>query len=461
VTPGPSIVWFRDDLRLADNPALHAGIARGAPLVLLYLLDDDSPEVRPLGAAARWWLHGSLSALAGDIAARGGTLLLRHGPADRELPRLVRETGAGAVFWNRRYGAGRRIDARLKSRFRDEGLPVQSFGAGHLIEPGTLLTEQGTPYRVFTPFWRAARQRPVRDPLPAPAEVRSVSGVGSDELGSWGLRPTAPDWAGGIRDAWEPGERAATRRLEGFLQNGLARYHRRDEPGAEATSRLSPSLRFGEIGPVQILHRVHGELAPAARRNAALFLAELGWREFMASALFHEPDLATVNHRRHFDAFPWNEPDPAELRAWQRGRTGIPLVDAGMRELWTTGHMHNRVRMITASFLVKNLLVDWRVGERWFWNTLVDADEASNPANWQWVAGSGTDAAPYFRVFNPEVQAKKFDPDGGYVRRWVPEAGTPGYPDPIVDLGQSRKDALAAYETMRRSPRSGAARRSP
>ena len=241
------------------------------------------------------------------------------------------------------------------------------------------------------------------------------------------------------------------RSFEHFASAVLADYHERDHPAQDVTSRLSPSLRFGEVSPAQIWHRLHGTLDAHARKNAAKYLSELGWREFNHHILFAEPDLATRNHRSQFDAFPWHRPKKAELEAWQQGRTGIPLVDAGMRELWATGYMHNRVRMVTASFLIKNLLVDWRVGEQWFWDTLVDADEANNPGNWQWVAGSGADAAPYFRVFNPELQAKKFDPHAQYIRQWVPEYGNDDYPDPIVDLAETRKEALAAYETMRRS----------
>lgn len=444
----PSIVWFRDDLRLADHPALHAAVERGAPVVLLYLLDEVSPGIRPLGGACRWWLHGSLSALDAGIRERGGRLVLRRGAAEEVLPALVRETGAGAVFWNRRYGASRDIDARLKERLRTDGLEVGSFAANLLHEPWTVTTGQGGPYRVFTPFWRAAQRLPVRELVPAPATLTSAQADG-DDLDSWGLLPTRPDWAAGLRATWTPGERAGAARLEHFARDTLCDYDRRDLPAQQATSGLSPHLRFGEVSPVQVHRRMQGDLPAAARRNAAKFLSELGWREFHWSMLFSEPDLATRNHRPEFDAFPWNEPDPSELEAWQQGRTGIPLVDAGMRELWATGYMHNRVRMVAASFLIKNLLIDWRVGERWFWDTLVDADEANNPGNWQWVAGSGADAAPYFRVFNPQLQAHKFDPHGEYVRRWVPEYGSGDYPAPLVDLAQSRRDALAAYEHVR------------
>lgn len=445
MTARPSIVWLRDDLRVGDNPALAAAVERGGPIVVLYLLDEVSPSIRPLGGASRWWLHGSLTALAAELESRGGRLTLLSGPADDVLPALVRELNAEAVFWNRRYGAGREIDARLKALLRADGIDVDSFSANLLVEPWTVTTAGGGPYRVFTPFWRAAQERPFRDAVTAPRQIVGLA-IDGERLDDWGLLPTRPDWASGLRDAWTPGEASAHRRLEHVTDHELADYHRRDEPAVEATSRLSPHLRFGELSPVQLWHRLHRELTPAARRNAPGFLRELGWREFNWNILFHTPELATKNVRPEFDAFPWSTPSPDDLTAWQRGRTGIPLVDAGMRELWMTGYMHNRVRMVTASFLTKNLLIDWRVGEQWFWDTLVDADEASNPGNWQWVAGSGADAAPYFRVFNPELQAAKFDPRGQYLERWVPERLGPGYPDPIVDLAQSRRDALTAYE---------------
>ncbi len=435
----PSIVWLRDDLRLADNPALTAAAERGGPVVLLYLLDEVSEGIRPLGAASRWWLHYSLEAL-------GEQLVVRVGGAEEVLPALVAEVGAGAVFWNRRYSAARATDARLKSRLRESGLEVQSFQANLLVEPWTLTTGSGGPYRVFTPFWKAARELQFRDPLPVPI-VEWVS-LPSDELD---LLPTKPDWAAGLRRAWHPGEEGAHEQLESFVDERLQDYHRRDEPAVDGTSRLSPHLRFGEISPFQVWERLHGDVSPAARKNVPKFLSEVGWREFNWSILFHSPELAEKNYRPAYDAFPWSEADPAELAAWQQGRTGIPLVDAGMRELWETGTMHNRVRMVVASFLIKNLLIDWRVGERWFWDTLVDADEASNPGNWQWVAGSGADAAPYFRVFNPELQRDKFDKAGRYVNRWVPEVGTPLYPEPIVDLAATRTRALEAYEQVKRA----------
>jgi deoxyribodipyrimidine photo-lyase len=444
--PAPSIVWFRDDLRLADHPPLAAALDRGGAVVLLYLLDEQSPGIRPLGGATRWWLHHSLTAHATEIERLGGRLVLRRGAAEVEVPKLVAQTGAEAVFWNRRYGASREIDARLKSRLRDDGGEVASFAASLLHEPWEVTTEAGTPYRVFTPYWRAARDLPARVPLPGPRHLPAAPPVASDDLDDWELLPTRPDWAAGLRATWQPGEAAAAQRLERFATEGLADYHRRDEPSV-GSSGLSPHLRFGEISPAQIWARMHGDLSAGARRNAPKFLSELGWRDFNWHTLYAHPDLATRNYRAAYDEFPWTWERGPELEAWQQGRTGIPLVDAGMRELWRTGTMHNRVRMVVASFLVKNLLRHWRLGEEWFWDTLVDADEASNPGNWQWVAGSGADAAPYFRVFNPELQAKKFDPDGEYVRRWVSDDELLA---PIVDLAESRREALEAYSTLRR-----------
>jgi deoxyribodipyrimidine photo-lyase len=300
---------------------------------------------------------------------------------------------------------------------------------------------------VFTPFWRAAQQQAMRAPLAAPVAM-TFAPADSDELAEWHLKPVKPNWSGGLHEHWAPGERGAHDALELFVTERLADYHRRDEPAVEATSHLSPHLRFGELSPFQIWERLHGVMSTAARANVAKFLSEVGWREFNANILFHSPNLAEDNYRPAFDAFPWGPADAGMLAAWHSGRTGVPLVDAGMRELWHTGYMHNRVRMVVASFLVKNLLVDWRIGEKWFWDTLVDADEASNPGNWQWVAGSGADAAPYFRVFNPVLQATKFDPDGAYISRWVPEYGTPAYPEPIVDLAETRRAALDAYAQL-------------
>jgi deoxyribodipyrimidine photo-lyase len=449
---GPAIVWLRDDLRVADNPALTAGANHDGELVVVVVLDEISEGVRPLGAASKWWLHHSLTALGAELERLGATLTLRRGSAREVIPALVREVAASAVFWNRRYGAAREVDAEIKTELGEADVAATSFQANLLFEPWTVTAASGEPFKVFTPFWKACLNAPApRDPLPAPASLDGLRGVSSDDLADWELLPTTPDWAGGMREKWVPGEARGRELLDGFVEHNLERYHQRDVPGLQVASGLSPYIRWGEVSPFQIWQRLHGPMSPGARRNAEKFLSELGWREFNHSILFGHPELSSVNYRRQFDAFPWHDvgKHTAEFEAWTRGRTGIPLVDAGMRELWVTGYMHNRVRLVTSSFLIKNLLLDWRLGERWFWDTLVDADEANNAGNWQWIAGSGADAAPYFRVFNPVLQQEKFDPSLEYVRRWIPEYGTEEYPRPIVDLKQSRAEALAAYDVVK------------
>lgn len=451
---GPAVVWFRDDLRIADNPALVQAAATGRPVLCLYVWDDVSPGVRPPGGAGRWWLHHSLVSLSDALEAAGVRLTVRRGASAEVVADVLAQTGAAAVFWNRRYGAAERaIDARVKAEARASGIEAASFAASLLFEPWTIRTGSGTPFSVFTPFWRACLAAPPpRAPLDAPRELTGPetppAGLRVDDLG---LLPVHPDWAGGLRDAWAPGEAGAHRALDAFLAGELARYRAdRDTPGIAATSRLSPHLRWGEISSHQVWHATGAVRQRSNAEGGATFLGELGWREFAYHTLYEQPTMATENIRTEFDDFPWPPLDRDALEAWRQGRTGIPLVDAGMRELWRTGTMHNRVRMVVASFLTKNLLIDWREGERWFWDTLVDADPASNPFNWQWVAGSGADAAPYFRIFNPELQRTKFDPHGDYVRRWVPEWDTEAYPDPVVDLGETRRAALAAYERVKR-----------
>jgi deoxyribodipyrimidine photo-lyase len=458
-----SLVWFRDDLRTADNPALLAAAGDGAAAAL-YVLDEESAGIRPLGGAAKWWLHRALEDLRDELAALGIPLILRRGAGAGVVAAVAGELGAGAVYWNRRYGGPERVvDSAVKEWAAAAGLHAESFQASLLHEPWTVRTGAGKPYQVFTPFWRALADRDFRAPLGGPDAGNGFGGspAGSDRLDAWSLRSAAPDWAGGLRRAWVPTAAAGHGILAEFLAGPVADYSEaRDRPDRPGTSRLSPYLRWGQLSPFQVW------AALAARRGQlpgspgpAMFGTELGWREFCWHQLFHHPDLATANLRPQFDGFPWRWPGAAagakpetgagHLEAWRRGRTGIPLVDAGQRELWHTGFMHNRVRMVAASFLVKNLGFHWRVGEQWFWDTLVDADAASNPANWQWVAGSGADASPFFRIFNPETQAKKFDPEGQYVRRWVPELATPDYPEPLVDLQESRRDALDAYASIR------------
>ena len=477
-TSPPIIVWFRDDLRLSDHPALHAAARAGAPVIGLYVQDEASPALRPLGGAARWWLAQSLRALEGSLQAKGATLVLRRGPAARIIPAVAREAEAGAVFWNEIAQAPHVAVAKaVEAALATDRIDFKSFPGDLLVSPKDIRNKDGRGLRVFTPFWR--RVLALGDPpsaLPAPKSLRSAEGVRSDTIESFDLEPRHPDWAGGLRENWTPGEKAAQARLKTFLSQGVKGYAgERDRPDRDGTSQLSPHLRFGEISPRQVWHAVR--FAAAEHRglagNIEKFLSELGWREFCRHLLFDVPDLATRNLQPAFNAFPWRHDDKA-LQAWQRGQTGYPIVDAGMRELWRTGLMHNRVRMVVASFLVKHLLIDWREGEKWFWDTLVDADPGSNPANWQWVAGCGADAAPYFRVFNPVLQGEKFDPDGNYVRRWVPElahlpngmihqpwSATPSelaisgvelgntYPEPIIDHRKGRERALAAYAKVR------------
>lgn len=476
-----TLVWFRRDLRLADNPALAAAVARGGPVVPVYILDDAAAGPWAPGGAARWWLHGSLTALGTDLGLRGSRLVLRRGPADAVLDQLIAETQAEAVYWNRCYEPWAIArDTAIKGRFGGTGIDVQSFNAALLVEPWALKTREGRPYQVFTPFWRALRaSREPAPPVPAPDSIPAPSTwPRSDDLAAWRLLPAVPDWAGGLRDEWRPGERSARVRLDEFVRNSVLDYaEARNGPGTAGTSRLSPHLQFGEIGPRQIWHGVVSaslsKTGDPLSAGAETFLTEIAWREFSYHLLFHYPGLPERPLREVFARFPWVD-DPKRLRAWQRGLTGYPMVDAGMRELWSTGWMHNRVRMIAASFLVKDLLIDWRHGQAWFWDTLVDADLANNAASWQWVAGCGADAAPYFRVFNPVLQGAKFDPHGAYVRRWVPEiARLPDrfvhapwraspieladagvvlgrtYPRPVVDHADARRNAIRIYKGLR------------
>lgn len=474
----PTIIWFRRDLRLADNPALSAAHAAGRPAIALFVNPAGENAGRAPGAAASWWLHHSLAALTDRLRAIGVPVVLASGDPRAIVPQLVRDTDAAAVCWNRRYEASAiAVDSEIKRALTGDGIEVSSFNAQLLREPWQTTKANGEPYRVFTPFWKALRYggEPGR-PLPVPGKFLEIARVPSGErLDDWNLTPASPDWAAGFSDHWQPGEAGALARLEDFLTTGLDGYgNGRDRPDLSTTSRLSPHLAFGEIGPRLIWHTTRTAIATgdASEVDGDKFLSEIAWREFSHALLYHHPDLATKAFQAKFDRFPWANPGKA-LAAWQRGRTGYPIVDAGMRELWATGWMHNRVRMVAASFLTKHLRIDWRRGEQWFWDTLVDADPASNAAGWQWVAGSGADAAPYFRIFNPILQGEKFDPDGAYVRRWLPElsdlpqrwihkpwqapdstlaqAGvTLGstYPRPIVDHAAARAAALDAFRTI-------------
>ncbi|MEO0547292.1 MAG: deoxyribodipyrimidine photo-lyase [Pseudomonadota bacterium] len=470
----PAIMWFRQDLRLEDNPALVSAVDSGKPLILLYVLDETSPDVRPMGSAQKWWLHHSLTSLSNTLNHFGNKLILSRGPAQQVIETIVKETGADAIFWNRRYGAGEQaVDAAIKSNF-----PGQAASRAGLLmhEPSAVRTGSGNPYKVYTPFWKSfkADHQP-RKPLAKPNEIKSVNPLpNSDRLEDWNLLPTQPDWSGGIDDAWVPGEAGAAKNLERFKGGLVNTYGKdRDLPGPDRTSRMSPHLRFGEISPHQIWHAIAPNGTSAISDDIETYLKELVWREFAYHLLQEWPDLHNTNFNAKFDAFPWDDNETL-LEAWRRGRTGYPIVDAGMRQLYQTGWMHNRVRMIVGSFLVKHLLQDWRHGERWFWDTLVDGDPASNPAQWQWVAGTGADAAPYFRIFNPIMQAEKFDAKGTYIKRYVPElADLPAqylaapwdaplgelraagvklgetYPLPIVEHKQARERALDALNTMK------------
>ncbi len=467
----PIIVWFRRDLRVADNPALSEAAKTGRPVICLYILETE--RERELGGASKWWLHHSLQSLSEDLEAIGATLILRKGQAFRILDMLIEETGADSIYWNRRYDlAPREIDAAIKSDLKARGLTVETFRANLLSEPWTVKTKTDNYYKVFTPYWRAAQDSlDTGKPLPTPKSIKTYTGeIKSNSLESLKLLPSSPDWGSKMSPHWTIGSKGAAKALEQFVGGPVADYPEdRNRPDKDnGTSKLSPHLAFGEISPKQIWHGCKGNLDSARK-----FLAEIGWREFSYVLLFHNPKLATENFKPAFDGFEWN-PSEDNLQAWQHGQTGYPFVDAGMRQLWQTGWQHNRVRMVTASFLIKHLLIDWREGEKWFWDTLVDADPASNAASWQWVAGSGADASPYFRIFNPFTQGEKFDPNGDYVRKFVPElsklpkkyihrpweapqnvldyAGvTLGktYPKPIVDHKEAREKALAAYKASR------------
>ena len=464
-----ALVWLRRDLRLADNPALRAALDAGHAPVLVYIDDPQGEGSWAAGAASRAWLRRSLQALGADVASRGGRLLLRRGDSLEALRDLIKECDAKAVYWNRRYEpAVISRDQELKKALQGDAIEVASFNGALLREPWTIATQQGGPYKVFTPYWR--RLQADLDELPPPcASPRELPGNDLQSLAVDELLPEPePRWDEGFWEQHEPGERAAMERLDAFCADIDDYPEGRDRPDQQATSRLSAHLAFGEISARQILHRLR-EREPGKPEARQSFIRELGWREFSYHLLFHFPDCTDQDLTPSMRGFDWAEPDPDSLAAWQRGRTGIPIVDAGMRELWATGTMHNRVRMIVASLLTKNLRYHWLHGARWFWDTLVDADLANNTQGWQWSAGSGADAAPYFRIFNPVSQGERFDPKGEYVRRWVPElqsmplralhqpwtqpdqlARCGDYPgSPLVDLKSTREAALAAYKSMR------------
>lgn len=499
VTSDLSIVWLRQDLRLADQPAFAAAALNGRVLPV-YILDNNAPGDWAIGGAQRWWLHHSLSALGRDIEARGAKLILRRGDAVDVLQALARETGAQAIHATRHFEphARRQENALAQAQQQDQHqdgaenkhqdqdqtetwtlskekshrVRLHLHASGGLREPGAVTTGAGTPFKVFTPYWRACQALGAPEtPTPAPKTLKGVDSVASDVLEDWALLPAKPDWSGGLQDAWTPGEAGALEKLSAFCPHDVRGYKQaRDLPAIDGTSQLSPHLHFGEISARQVWYSLSNRMEMA---EAEAYVRQLGWRDFSVSLITHAPDLPEESWSPKFRAFPWRE-DADALLKWQRGQTGYPIVDAGMRQLWQTGWMHNRVRMIVASFLCKHLLLHWRHGEDWFWDTLVDANLANNAAGWQWVAGSGADASPYFRIFNPITQAQKFDPEGHYIAKFVPELGHlpkkyihapwtapqnilqtsrvclgETYPHPMVDHGAARARALSAYDEIK------------
>ena len=459
----PTLLWLRRDLRLADQAALLAACAAG-PVIPVYVLDDETPRHRRMGAASRWWLHHSLAALARDLEAKGSRLILRRGVAADVMAALVAETGAGAVHALHHYEPWWLNAERALAKALPNSVRLHLHDGNYVLPPGTARTGSGGMFKIYTPFWRALsafmpppQPKPAPDTIPVPATWPA-----SDSLDDWALLPTRPNWATGFSD-WRPGEAGAAARLAAFSPKAARYESRRNLPSDEGTSRLSPHLHFGEISPATLWHALAGKGG-----EVETYLKELVWRDYAQNLIVMLPDLGKANGKPQFDAFPWRDPaDPAvaaDIAAWQQGRTGYPIVDAGMRQLWATGWMHNRVRMVAASFLIKHLLVDWRVGEAWFWDTLVDADYASNAGNWQWVAGTGVDANMFVRIMAPLSQSEKFD-TAGYIRQWVPElADVPepwihdphgggkivrGYPRPIIGHREGRERALAAFAEVK------------
>ncbi len=466
------LLWFRLDLRLADNPALDAAIETGLPVVPVFVWPGEDQDGVP-GAASRWWLHQSLTRLEESLRGKGSRLIVRRGAAAERLLELAAETKARHVFWNRVYEpAALQRDSEIEPKLQGSGVAAKSFNGSLLFEPGSLRTTSGGTFQVFTPFWKALwnERGRVRGTTKAPGTM-AAPGTCPESLkvADLELEPKI-DWAAGMREAWTPGEEAARIRLRSFAKGAVGGYsEERDRTDHDGTSRLSPHLHFGEISPVQVWH------ALANVPEAESYLRQLAWREFSYHLLCAFPRTPWEPFNPQFRNFPWRR-NAKRLAAWQKGRTGYPMVDAGMRQLWATGWMHNRARLVVASFLVKHLLIPWQDGAAWFMDTLVDADLANNTMGWQWTAGCGVDAAPYFRIFNPIVQGEKFDPDGAYVREWIPDLrDLPAewihkvweapplalaaakivlgetYPRPIVDHAEARAAALQAFEEMKAS----------
>jgi len=471
-----AVVWFRADLRCKDNPALRYAIDEGYQVLPVFILEDAKDDSWKLGGAARWWLHHSLFSLSQSLKEKGAPLVLRKGESKKILSELIKEVNADALFWNRCYEPHSvKRDKEIKEQFKNSLEEVKSFNASLLFEPWEIENQQGNPYKVYTAFWNATQKNAEpREPLPEPREVDGLKNAPkSNDLADLELLPKIP-WDDGLVENWKPGETHARKQLSQFIKNYVHEYDElRNRPDIKGTSRISPYLRFGELSPFDSWQMLQKAAEEERSESLLCFKKELVWREFAYHLLFHFPDTTKQPLRPEFKKFPWKK-KKKHLIAWQKGRTGYPIVDAGMRELWHTGWMHNRLRMIVASFLVKHLLIPWQEGADWFWDTLVDADLANNSLNWQWAAGCGADAAPYFRIFNPITQGEKFDPKGDYTRKWVPELSKvptkylfkpweapkdvlaqaqivlgKTYPKPIVEHSEAREAALDAYEDMK------------
>jgi len=458
-----AVVWFRNDLRLSDHLALDAAVKTGQPILPIFIYDKTHPRL--LGEASKWWLHHSLAFLKSSLNNINADLIFRQGNAFEVLTDIATKVPISHVFWHRRYEPdGMQQDTKIKNYFKEHNIICKSFNGSLLFEPHTIQNKENKPFKVFSAFWRhCLAQNSLERPIPVPEHLNFDPQFKklSDTQESLGLLPHH-NWIKGLEESWKPGETNAQKILEIFLDDNLTNYKKNRDYPAMKTSRLSPYIRWGEISMRQLWHAIHQyNIFNSHEIDSTCFLSELGWREFSYHTLFHNPDLTDEPLRKDFKNFPWQK-NQRFFDAWTKGKTGYPIVDAGMRELWTTGYMHNRVRMITASFLIKHLLQPWQDGERWFWDTLVDADVASNPFNWQWVAGCGADAAPYFRIFNPTLQGEKFDPKGEYIKHWVPElrnlpdkfVHTPwlyknksnSYPTPLVDHENARQKALQAFK---------------
>ena len=474
----PIIFWHRQDLRCHDLPGLAAAAATGRPIIPCYILDDENPGQWRTGAASRWWLHHSLQSLAATLFGLGGRLVLRQGEAQTVLEKLAEDTGALDIYCSRMYEPwAADLERRLHERFSAIGITFKCYSGALLYEPEAISNLSGLPYKVFTPFWRCCRAsaEPALPQALDPAACWWNEDTAGEELEGWQLIPQQPDWAVQWPRWWSPGSAGAREKLEEFLQQGISNYSQgRNHPALECTTRLSPHLHYGEISAREVWHRARSAAAEQSQLEGQVdkFFSEMGWREFSHHLVHHFPSIPEQAFKARFRHFPWLA-DQKKLVAWQSGQTGYPLVDAGMRELWQTGYMHNRVRMIVASFLTKHLLIHWREGAKWFWDTLLDADLANNSSGWQWVAGSGADASPYFRIFNPVIQGQKFDAEGAYIRHWVPELGGlsnrylncpweappqvlqeagislgKDYPHPIVEHKAARENALAALASL-------------